>query len=351
MAAFSGFSEASVKHPTTLTNFLAASERVNPGKGDFCSLMGAIQTSCKIISRAVHRAGVDDLQGATEEVNVQGEIVKRLDILSNETLIHALSNSGQLCLGASEETEDVIRPAAHLSGEFVVTFDPLDGSSNIDAGVNVGTIFGVYRRKSDSGADGKTPGELSDVLQPAKNLVAAGYAMYGASTILVLATKATGVNGFTLDTGIGEFIMTHPNMTIPQRGRVYSCNEGNAEYWDEPTRQYVAKCKEASDGRKPYSLRYIGTMVGDVHRTLCYGGIFLYPADKATREGKLRYLYECGPMGFIVEQAGGRATTGKVDILEIVPTGLHMRAPIFLGSRLDVNDIDAAFAEYTPTSN
>ena len=216
-------------------------------------------------------------------MNVQGEIVKRLDILSNETLIHALSNSGQLCLGASEETEDVIRPAAHLSGEFVVTFDPLDGSSNIDAGVNVGTIFGVYRRKSDSGADGKTPGELSDVLQPAKNLVAAGYAMYGASTILVLATKATGVNGFTLDTGIGEFIMTHPNMTIPQRGRVYSCNEGNAEYWDEPTRQYVAKCKEASDGRKTYSLRYIGTMVGDVHRTLCYGGIFLYPADKATR--------------------------------------------------------------------
>mmetsp|Transcript_49754 Transcript_49754/g.99373 ORF Transcript_49754/g.99373 Transcript_49754/m.99373 type:complete len:345 (+) Transcript_49754:50-1084(+) len=327
-----------VRHPQTLTSFILAQHHHKAEKGDFCGLMGAIQSACKIISRAVHRAGIEEMGGATEEVNVQGEIVKRLDIVSNETMIHFLVNSGQLCLGASEETEDVIRPAEHLTGEFVVTFDPLDGSSNIDAGVNVGTIFGIYRRISDSGPQGTNPGELSDVLQPPKNLIASGYTMYGASTILVFATKGGGVNGFTLDTGIGEFVLTHKAMTIPTQGKIYSINEGNHSKWDAITTQYVQQCK---GGPKPYSLRYIGTMVGDVHRTLCYGGVFMYPADSANADGKLRLLYECGPMGMICEEAGGRASFGKGDVRDITPTALHQRSPIFMGSKLDVDAFDA----------
>eukprot|EP00288_Rhodomonas_lens_P015482 CAMPEP_0177707118 /NCGR_PEP_ID=MMETSP0484_2-20121128/9581_1 /TAXON_ID=354590 /ORGANISM="Rhodomonas lens, Strain RHODO" /LENGTH=341 /DNA_ID=CAMNT_0019218611 /DNA_START=91 /DNA_END=1116 /DNA_ORIENTATION=+ len=330
-----------VKHPETLTSFILARHHHKQEKGDFCSLMGAIQTASKIISRAVHRAGIDEMSGATEEVNVQGEIVKRMDIVSNETMIHFLVNSGQLCLGASEETEDVIRPPEHLTGEFVVTFDPLDGSSNIDAGVNVGTIFGIYRRISDSGPNGTNPGELSDVLQPAKNLIASGYTMYGASTVLVMAIKGDGVNGFTLDTGSGEFVLTHKNMRIPPKGKIYSINEGNHATWDAITTEYVTQCKsKGPDGAKPFSLRYIGTMVGDVHRTLCYGGIFMYPADSANADGKLRLLYECGPMSMICEEAGGRSSFGPGDVKDIQPVKLHQRCPIFMGSKEDVDNFD-----------
>eukprot|EP00802_Teleaulax_amphioxeia_P015241 Tamp_15328.p1 GENE.Tamp_15328~~Tamp_15328.p1 ORF type:complete len:403 (+),score=50.44 Tamp_15328:61-1209(+) len=321
-----------------------AAKRKDPNqKGNFTLLMIAIAGACKAIAHGVSRAYMDNLFGSTgNEVNSSGDIVKRLDVLSNDTLVKFLCESGELCLAASEEEEDLVAPADHLTGEFVVVFDPLDGSTNIDAGVNVGTIFGIYRRISDSGPSGRNPGNVQDVLQPSRNLLAAGYAMYGASTILVLATR-NGVNGFTLDVGCGEFMLTHPNMRMPERGKLYSINEGNRCNWDQPTLNFVQSLKEVSETRNPYSLRYIGTMVGDVHRTMCYGGIFMYPADKRAQGGKLRLLYECGPMGFICEMSGGRASTGKVDVKDVVPTRLHQRCSIYLGSKMDVDD---AVAEY-----
>lgn len=332
----------STLNSVVLEEELAAKRKDPTQKGNFTLLMVAIAGACKTISHCVNRAYMDNLFGATVNVNSSGEIVKKLDVLSNDTLVKFLCESGELCLAASEEEEELVAPAEHLTGEFVVTFDPLDGSSNIDAGVNVGTIFGIYRRLSHSGQDGRTPGDVNDVLQPSRNLVAAGYAMYGASTILVLATHK-GVNGFTLDVGRGEFLLTHPYMTLPERGMIYSINEGNRCNWDTPTINFVESLKEVSETRNPYSLRYIGTMVGDVHRTMCYGGIFMYPADKRAQQGKLRLLYECGPMGFICEKAGGRASTGQMDVKDVIPVRLHQRCSIYLGSRMDVDDADAQY--------
>ncbi len=230
----------------------------------------------------------------------------------------------------SEENDDpiVVEDASH---KYSVVFDPLDGSSNIDCGVAVGTIFGVYKY---------VKGGLADVLRPGREMVAAGYTMYGSSTMLVMST-GHGVNGFTLDPEMGEFILTHPNMRVPERGAIYSINEGNAGLWDEGTKNFIQEKKfPQKEGVKPYSLRYIGSMVADVHRTLLYGGIFLYPADKKSKNGKLRLLYECFPMAYICEQAGGAATNGSKPILDIVPEGdIHGRSPIFLGSKLDVEDL------------
>ncbi|XAR49416.1 Fructose-bisphosphatase [Bertholletia excelsa] len=287
-------------------------------RGDFTILLNHIVLGCKFVCNAVSKAGLAKLVGLAGERNVQGEEQKKLDVLSNEVFIKALISSGR--------TEAIIVEPSKR-GRYCVVFDPLDGSSNIDCGVSVGT-------------DEPT---LGDVLQPGKNLLAAGYCMYGSSCMLVIST-GNGVNGFTLDPTIGEFILTHPNIKIPEKGKIYSTNEGNAKYWDDPTTKYIEKCKFPEHGSSPKSLRYIGSMVADVHRTLLYGGIFLYPTDKKSPNGKLRLLYEVFPMSYLMEQAGGQAFTGKQRALELVPKTIHDRSPIFLGSYEDIEEIKALYA-------
>ncbi|KAL4401090.1 Fructose-1,6-bisphosphatase [Malassezia pachydermatis] len=302
--------------------------------GDLTLLLAALQTICKLIESMVRRARLNNLVGLAGNQNVQGEDQKKLDVLSNEAMVNALVACGQTAVLVSEEEEEVIivsqRTGSH-NGRYCVVFDPLDGSSNIDAGVNIGTIFGIYHVREGS------TGTLEDVLRPGNEMVAAGYCMYGASANIVLST-GQGVDGFTLDNGIGEFILTHPNIQIPSRGKIYSINEGNSLYFHEPVRKYLESVKNPKEG-KPYSARYIGSMVADVHRTLLYGGIFCYPSDKKSTSGKLRLLYEGFPMAFLVEQAGGIATTGEKRVLDVVPKSIHERVPVFLGSKEDVQDL------------
>ncbi|KAF8377165.1 hypothetical protein HHK36_030538 [Tetracentron sinense] len=288
----------------------------------------------------VDKAGLAKLIGLAGETNVQassGEEQKKLDVLSNEVFVKALVSSGRTCILVSEEDEEATFVKPSQRGRYCVVFDPLDGSSNIDCAVSIGTIFGIYMVK-----DNDEP-TLDDVLQPGKNMLAAGYCMYGSSCTFVLST-GNGVNGFTLDPSLGEFILTHPDIKIPKKGKIYSVNEGNAKNWDEPTKNYVEKCKFPKDGSSPKSLRYIGSMVADVHRTLLYGGIFLYPADKKSPNGKLRVLYEVFPMSFLMEQAGGQAFTGKQRALDLVPKNIHERSPIFLGSYDDVEEVKVLYA-------
>jgi len=263
---------------------------------------------------------------------VQGEEQKKLDVLSNDIMVNALRASGKTAVLVSEELEDAIIIEEKNRGTYCVVFDPLDGSSNIDAGVNIGTIFGIYKVRPGS------RGTLEDVLRPGHEMVAAGYTMYGSSANLVLST-GSGVNGYTLDASLGEFILTHPDIKIPPRGKIYSFNEGNSMYFHPPVVAYLKSIKYPAAPKNPYSARYIGSMVADVHRTLLYGGIFGYPDDKKSKNGKLRLLYEAFPMAFLTEQAGGIATTGTKRILDIVPTGIHDRCPVFLGSKEDVQDL------------
>ncbi|GAA5912035.1 hypothetical protein JCM8208_006464 [Rhodotorula glutinis] len=316
----------------TLTSHVLSQQQRHPiATGDLTLLLTAIQTTCKFISTNVRRAGLLNLIGQAGSSNVQGEDQKKLDILSNDSMINSLRASGKCAVLVSEENEDPIFIDTAHRGRYCVVFDPLDGSSNIDAGVNIGTIFGVYKCRDDS------EGTLEDVLRPGSELQVAGYCMYGSSANLVIST-GQGVNGYTLDNGIGEFILTHPNIRIPSRGKIYSFNEGNSLFFHEPVTQYLESIKFPSNG-KPYSARYIGSMVADVHRTLLYGGIFGYPSDKKSKNGKLRLLYEGYPMAFLVEQAGGLATTGTERILDIQPTDIHQRCPVFLGSKDDVEDV------------
>jgi len=295
--------------------------------GDLTLLLQAIQTTCKTIAMNVRRARLLNLIGVAGTANESGEDQKKLDVLSNEIMVNTLRQSGKTGVMVSEEDAEAI--FVEGGGKYAVVFDPLDGSSNIDAGVNVGTIFGVYA------VAGK--GELSDVLQPGRNMVAAGYCMYGSSSNLVIST-GNGVNGYTLDNGIGEFILTHPDIRIPSRGKIYSFNEGNSLFFHEPVLKYLDSIKNPANG-EPYSARYIGSMVADVHRTLLYGGIFGYPDDKKSKNGKLRLLYEGFPMAYLVEQAGGLANSGTQRILDIQPKGIHERTGIFLGSKEDVEDV------------
>lgn len=289
----------------TITRFVLNEQSKYPeSRGDFTILLSHIVLGCKFVCTAVNKAGLAKLLGLAGETNVQGEDQKKLDVLSNEVFIKALVSSGRTCILVSEEDEEATFVEPSKRGKYCVVFDPLDGSSNIDCGVSIGTIFGIYMMK-----DVHEP-TLDDVLQPGKNMLAAGYCMYGSSCTLVLST-GKGVNGFTLDPSLGEFILTHPDIKIPKKGKIYSVNEGNAKNWDGPTSKYVESCKFPTDGSSPKSLRYIGSMVADVHRTLLYGGIFLYPADKKSPNGKLRVLYEVFPMSFLMEQAGGQAFTGK----------------------------------------
>ncbi|KDQ14069.1 hypothetical protein BOTBODRAFT_358675 [Botryobasidium botryosum FD-172 SS1] len=300
--------------------------------GDLTLLLTAIQVTSKFIATNVRKARLINLVGLAGETNVQGEEQKKLDVLSNDIMVNALRASGKTAVLVSEELDDAIIIEEKLRGKYCVVFDPLDGSSNIDAGVNIGTIFGIYQIQEGS------EGVVADVLRPGHEMVAAGYTMYGSSANLVLST-GNGVNGYTLDASLGEFILTHPNIQIPSRGKIYSFNEGNSMYFHEPTTNYLNSIKFPAAGKSPYSARYIGSMVADVHRTLLYGGIFGYPGDKKSKNGKLRLLYEAFPMAFLTEQAGGLATTGTGRILDIVPTSIHERCPVFLGSKDDVEDL------------
>lgn len=298
--------------------------------GDLSKLLRDIGLAARIVNREVNKAGLVDILGFTGDNNVHGEEVKKLDVFANEQFTAALSLSGECCGIASEEDENyiVIDNEVSKNANYVVSLDPLDGSSNIDVNVSIGTIFSIYRRLSKSG-----PCVESDFYQPGTQQVAAGYVIYGSSTMLVYTT-GHGVNGFTLDPSIGEFCLSHPDICIPQDGRVYSINGGYFHKFGQGLKDYINYC-QASDvaSGRPYSLRYIGSMVADFHRNLINGGIFIYPATADSPNGKLRLLYECNPLSFIAEQAGGLSTNGFTRILELQPNELHQRTPIFIGSR------------------
>jgi fructose-1,6-bisphosphatase I len=310
--------------------------------GELSKLLHDLSLATKIISLEVNKAGLVDIIGFTGDNNVHGEQVKKLDMLAHDMLIKAMDHGGHLCVMASEEEEDIIQiPQKFNIGKYVLLFDPLDGSSNIDANISIGTIFSIYRRISP----GKGPGTMEDCLQPGINQVAAGYVVYGSSTMLVY-TAGTGVHGFTLDPAFGEFLLSHPNIQTPKKSKIYSINEGNYLYWHPGLKKYIKYLQEEdTTTSRPYSSRYIGSMVADIHRNLLYGGIFMYPADSRNPNGKLRLQYECNPMAFIVEQAGGRATNGKKRIMEIQPEKLHQRMPIFIGSEEDVRMVEKFMAD------
>mmetsp|Transcript_2283 Transcript_2283/g.7048 ORF Transcript_2283/g.7048 Transcript_2283/m.7048 type:complete len:339 (+) Transcript_2283:152-1168(+) len=316
------------KDGLTLTGFLLNHQQfVQEATGDFTILMSSIQLACKAISTAVRKAGILGMYGLEGSVNVQGEEVKKLDILSHDNFVSALKYSTKVGVMVSEEVEDVIIVNGS-NGKYCAVFDPLDGSSNIDCNVSVGSIFGIYKRDVDEEPS------VKDVLQPGTELVAAGYCMYGSSTQMVL-TFGEGVHVFTHDPSVGEFILTNKDVKIPENPKtIYSVNEGNSKYWYPAVSNFVDRVKTAD---KPYSARYVGSMVSDLHRTLLYGGIFLYPADKKSKNGKLRLLYEANPMSMIVEQAGGKSTTGFERVLDIVPDSIHQRTPIFIGCTRDVD--------------
>jgi len=307
-----------------LNRFILEEERKYPqATGSLSLALTAIESATK--TSHVRMAGLADILGQAGKVNVQGEEVQKLDELSNEILIRHLSDSGQFYALASEEMDEPIFPLQGVDANYVIAFDPLDGSSNIDVNVSIGTIFSIHR---------KITGTADDFLQEGYKQVAAGYIIYGSSTMFVLTT-GNGVNGFTLDPAVGMFLLSHPDMKIPEKGKIYSINEANAKKWtDQNLVKYIETLKD-----KGYTTRYIGSMVADVHRTLIKGGMFGYPADRKNTSGKLRLLYEASPMAFIIEQAGGKATDGKTDILQIKPTDIHQRTPVFLGSKKEINQL------------
>ncbi|MFM7006088.1 MAG: class 1 fructose-bisphosphatase [Flavobacteriales bacterium] len=318
---------------TTLHEFIVARQKDFPfASGELSRLLNDIALAAKIVSNDVRKAGlVDHILGAQGGQNVQGEDQQKLDVVADQAFIRAFENGGEVCGVASEENDDFLafEGQAALNANYVVLFDPLDGSSNIDVNVSIGTIFSIYRRVSPVGS----PATLQDMLQPGTAQVAAGYVLYGSSTILVYTT-GKGVNGFTLDPSIGEFFLSHPDMKMPENGRLYSVNEGNLLDFDPQLRAYLAYC-QSNDNQtgKPYSGRYIGSLVADFHRNLIKGGIYIYPAVPSAPQGRLRLLYECNPLAFIAEQAGGLATDGKERILDMKPTALHQRAGLYIGSK------------------
>lgn len=327
----------------TIERHIIEGERRHPeATGELSSLLTDISLAAKIISLEVNKAGLVDILGFTGSTNVQGEKVKKLDVYAHDMLLNAMMHRGQLAVMASEEEEEIIHvPQGVESGKYVLLFDPLDGSSNIDANVSIGTIFSIYRRMSNEGE----AGTLEDCLQPGMKQVAAGYIVYGSSTILVYST-GEGVHGFTLDPAVGEFLLSQSSIKIPDQGKIYSINEGNYKYWHPGLKKYIKHLQDIDNiNGKPYSARYIGSMVADIHRNLLYGGIFMYPADKRNPQGKLRLMYECNPMAFIVEAAGGKATDGQQRILEIQPKTLHQRVPIYIGSKKDVELLEQYLRE------
>lgn len=318
---------------TTLVQHIRHQEKLSKGAtGEFTSLMNEILVAAKFVSSQVNNAGLgENVLGLTGKINVQGEEVQKLDDYANEIFIKIVGESGSICAITSEENDEpVIIPAQH-AGNYIFMMDPLDGSSNIDVNVSIGTIFSIYRKQSPG-----TKVTDEDLLQKGRNQVAAGYIVYGSSTMFVYSS-GNGVHGFTLDPGLGEFFLSHPNLTIPETGDTYSINEGNWEIWDEPQKKLIRYIKEKDKTtNRPYKLRYIGSLVADFHRTLIKGGFFMYPRDQKSPNGKLRYAYEASPLAFIIENAGGKASTGDTPILDITPSDIHQRVPLYIGSPRDV---------------
>ncbi|MGH7540455.1 MAG: class 1 fructose-bisphosphatase [Gemmatimonadota bacterium] len=314
----------------TVEQFIADQERRHPeATGAFTNVLYTLCLAAKVISRSVNMAGLVDILGKTGSRNVHGEDVKKLDEYAHEMIVQVMERAGHLCGMASEEAEGLIQiPDPYAVGPYLLLFDPLDGSSNIEANISVGTIFSIHRRVSKDSRNAR----MEDVLQPGSRQLAAGYILYGSSTMLVFTT-GSGVHGFTLDPSIGEFLLSHPEMRIPDPGRkIYSINEGYFTKWTEGQQRLVRRLRGEEEGAEPFSARYVGSMVADFHRTLLYGGIFMYPGTRAKPEGKLRLLYEVAPLSLVCEQAGGRSSDGRRRILEIVPEDVHQRVPVFLGS-------------------
>jgi len=325
-------------------HILSEQESFPDAEGTLTSLLYDIALAGKLIASHTTRAGLADILGAAGHENVQGEEVQKLDVYAQDTIYQLNERTGRLAAMASEEEKDIIRiPAQYEMGKYVLVFDPLDGSSNIDYNVSVGTIFAIFRRKSATG-----PATTGDVLQRGRDVVAAGYIVYGSSTMFVYSTGA-GVNGFTLDPNVGEFLLSHPHVRLPEKPKYYSVNQGYEKYWSEGVRRYTQWLQGEDGGTHSLSLRYIGSMVADVHRTLFGGGVFYYPADKKDPKkphGKLRLMYEAVPMGYLIEQAGGYASTGSGPILDVEPESLHQRTPVYMGNRALVEKAEEFIARY-----
>lgn len=336
----------------TLTGWLLKQEQLGVIDAELTIVLSSISLACKQIASLVQRAGISNLTGVQGAVNVQGEDQKKLDVVSNEVFSSCLRTSGRTGIIASEEEDTPVAVEESYSGNYVVVFDPLDGSSNIDAAVSTGSIFGIYSPNEECLADLNDDSSALDqleqkciinVCQPGSNLLAAGYCMYSSSVIMVLSV-GKGVYGFTLDPLYGEFVLTHSDIKVPSKGKIYSFNEGNYQMWDEKLRKYIDDLKDPGSSGKPYSARYIGSLVGDFHRTLLYGGIYGYPPDKKSKNGKLRLLYECAPMSFLAEQAGGKGSDGYKRILDIQPEQIHQRVPLYIGSTEEVEKLEKYLA-------
>jgi len=329
---------------TTLGEFIIENQsEFQYSSGELSKLINAIRLAAKVVNHEVNKAGLIDILGGVGDTNVQGEDQQKLDVLANEKFIQTLKNREIVCGIASEEEEDFISVNSNdekHQNKYIVLIDPLDGSSNIDVNVSVGTIFSIYRRVTPVG----TPVTLGDFLQAGINQVAAGYIIYGTSTMLVYTT-GHGVNGFTLNPAIGTFYLSHPNMQFPETGKIYSVNEGNYIHFPQGVKDYIKYCQR-EEGDRPYTSRYIGSLVSDFHRNMIKGGIYMYPKSSMASNGKLRLLYECNPMAFLAEQANGKASDGYGRIMEIEPSELHQRVPFFCGSSLMVDKAEEFMAKY-----
>jgi fructose-1,6-bisphosphatase I len=328
----------------TLGEFIIERQADFPfAKGELSSLLSDISIAAKIVNWEVNKAGLVNILGEAGTENIQGETQKKLDVFANDQFLAALATGGECAGVASEENDDIILfdgPSA--AGKYVVAMDPLDGSSNIDVNVSIGTIFSIYRRKSKNG-----PATVEDFLQHGRDQVAAGYIVYGSSTMLVYTT-GNGVNGFTLDPSIGEFCLSHPNMRLPKAGNIYSVNQGNFIHFPEGVKRYIKNCQiDDKANNKPYTLRYIGSLVSDFHRNLIKGGIYIYPTTLSSPKGKLRLLYECNPLAMLAEEAGGLATDGYNHILDLDLTDIHQRVPLFIGSEKLVTDAMEFIKQYS----
>jgi fructose-1,6-bisphosphatase I len=329
---------------TTLGEFIIEKQAdFQYSSGELSRIINSIRLAAKVVNYKVNKAGLVDIVGAAGDTNIQGEDQQKLDVYANEVFIQTLINREIVCGIASEENDDFITVAGSdnsHNNKYVVLMDPLDGSSNIDVNVSVGTIFSVFRRVTPVG----TPVTLEDFLQPGINQVAAGYVIYGTSTMLVYTT-GFGVNGFTLNPAIGTFYLSHPNMKYPEIGNIYSINEGNYVHFPQGVKDYIKYCQLEEEDR-PYTSRYIGSLVSDFHRNMIKGGIYIYPTSSKSPKGKLRLLYECNPMAFIAEQAGGKASDGYQRIMEIKPTELHQRVPFFCGVKSMVEKAESFMEKY-----
>ncbi|TRO64488.1 class 1 fructose-bisphosphatase [Christiangramia sabulilitoris] len=331
------------KKNQTLGEFIIENQADFPGSsGELSRLINSLRLAAKVVNHEVNKAGLVDIIGAYGETNIQGEDQQKLDVYANNKFIQTLTNREIVCGIASEENDDFIQIKGHKGdnqNKYVVLMDPLDGSSNIDVNVSVGTIFSIYKRITPVG----TPVQLEDFLQPGHKQVAAGYIIYGTSTMLVYTT-GHGVNGFTLNPALGSWYLSHPDMMFPEDGQIYSINEGNYVHFPQGVKDYIKWCQQ-EEGNRPYTSRYIGSMVSDIHRNMIKGGIFMYPKSSKASDGKLRLLYECNPMAFLTEQAGGKASDGFKRILDINPTELHQRVPFFCGSRKMVEKAEEFMAK------